>query len=144
MTVIYPENPNPQGSSRIKPSLADFLLARYAEQEAANPAVKWRVRWNGGVTSDYLSEAEARGAAAASARGGAELIGPVPRSKGRRARADLEAKRQIVDECVSRIESGDDGQGNLMTSGAHCGEFVLQQLAVPYADHPDYRPEWRP
>ena len=40
--------------------------------------------------------------------------------------ADVEAKRRIVELASSP------------------GPQALRLLALPYADHPDYRPEWRP
>lgn len=48
-----------------------------------------------------------------------------------RVLAEVEAKRRILDEAI-RLASYD-------------GEFqFLEMLALPYADHPDYREEWRP
>ncbi len=50
-----------------------------------------------------------------------------------RALAECEAKRRIVDESGS-------GRGSWPDAIWRC----LQFLALPYADHPDYREEWRP
>ncbi|MCX5202510.1 DUF6221 family protein [Streptomyces sp. NBC_00237] len=52
--------------------------------------------------------------------------------------ADVDAKRRIV-----------DGIADADPHGAHItGMFtawdVLRLLALPFADHPDYQPEWRP
>jgi Family of unknown function (DUF6221) len=48
--------------------------------------------------------------------------------------AEVDAKRQIIDLCVAEIDSG--------TDGAVTADSVLYLLALPYADHPDYRAEW--
>lgn len=53
-----------------------------------------------------------------------------------RVLAECEAKRRIVAE-ANRFEGDDD-------PGAHVLVGVLELLALPYADHPDYREEWRP
>lgn len=47
-----------------------------------------------------------------------------------KTRAECDAKRRIVDEWLSRSTAG--------------GWFHLACLALPYADHSDYREEWRP
>ncbi|MFB7647108.1 DUF6221 family protein [Streptomyces sp. NPDC056084] len=52
--------------------------------------------------------------------------------------ADVEAKRQILDGIV-----GADPGGAYITANFTAGD-VLGLLALPYADHPDYREEWRP
>jgi hypothetical protein len=54
--------------------------------------------------------------------------GPYPPDHFSRVLADCEAKRQIMSLC----EDIDDGWA------------VLARLALSYADHPDYREEWRP
>ena len=66
-----------------------------------------------------------------------------------RVLAEVEAKRQIIDECaywIGKINSSATDKypyPNL----AERGEVVLPVLtllALPYADHPDYRDTWRP
>lgn len=114
-------------------TLTDFLLARIAEDEAA-------------------------------ARPGHEVVapngGPIwPVDNGRdlwhlaidpaRVLAECDAKRRIVarhyrdrrDECVGCGWTGplDDARTG---PGEECPE--MQDLALPYADHPDYRDEWKP
>lgn len=64
--------------------------------------------------------------------------------------AECEAKRKVV-------ESADEATGLDMQVDAefrvgrrdvnaepYLGDVILRHLAMPYADHPDYRPEWRP
>lgn len=72
---------------------------------------------------------------------------------------EVEAKRMIVDahgrdhECISLTGSGDtnavDGKPWALWELEHTADaetpcFVLRALVLPYADHPDYLPEWRP
>lgn len=52
-----------------------------------------------------------------------------------RLRAECEAKRRIV----ALFPHAADGDG-----WNNAGEEVLCLLALPYADHPDYREEWKP
>jgi len=57
-----------------------------------------------------------------------------------RAPSECEAKRRIVERCVfiQKINWWEyDDAPNLAND-------VLEALALSYADHPDYRPEWRP
>ena len=51
-----------------------------------------------------------------------------------RIRAECEAKRRIVERCSA--------VGALMPS-EHLAQGVLSLLALPYADHPGWREEWR-
>lgn len=98
-------------------TLTDFLLARITEDEAAARAATT------GTLASSLSvwEAEDR-------PGVFELlIDPT------RVLTECEAKQGIVDAWI----------GGVLGSGT--GPFhVLRLLALPYADHPDYDPEWRP
>jgi hypothetical protein len=65
-----------------------------------------------------------------------------------RVLAECEAKRQIVE--AHRWEEFDDGDGSVpyYTDCDDCRQSppcrTLRLLALPYADHPDYREEWRP
>ncbi|MEV7599881.1 DUF6221 family protein [Kitasatospora sp. NPDC089797] len=47
-----------------------------------------------------------------------------------RVLSEVDAKRRVLADAASFTE---DGQ-----------QAVFQLLALPYADHPDYRPEWAP
>jgi hypothetical protein len=56
-----------------------------------------------------------------------------------RVLADVQAKRKIIDEAEgyhAELEYGDNGEWAF--------DCVLRLLALPYADHLDYREEWRP
>ena len=50
-----------------------------------------------------------------------------------RVLAECEAKRRIVEHCDFDHLARSPGD-----------PYVLRLLALPYADHPDYREEWRP
>jgi hypothetical protein len=53
--------------------------------------------------------------------------------------AECEATRRIEQQAldyVPEFEHGDNGEWAF--------DQVLRVLALPYTDHPDYRPEWRP
>jgi Family of unknown function (DUF6221) len=65
--------------------------------------------------------------------------------EARRALVEIEVKRRIVDACENAIEIGkipplaswsDDA------AGAEVGRYVLCLMTLPYADRPDYQPEW--
>ena len=56
----------------------------------------------------------------------------------RRIIAKLEHYRQRADEPCTREE------GIMYDDHVDALTAVVQLLALPYANHPDYRPEWRP
>ena len=53
--------------------------------------------------------------------------------------ADVDAKRRILDECESALRKSAP-RSNLND----LAWLVLRPLALPYADRPGYREEWRP
>jgi hypothetical protein len=57
-----------------------------------------------------------------------------------RALAEIDAKRQLLDE--SAYWESVDGPND--PASVSCGGSVLAILALPYADRPGYREEWRP
>lgn len=91
-------------------TLANFLLARYAEEESAIPPVGDDPFLPHG---QHWSEVPFRGASASASL------------------ADIAAKREVV-IAVSRTE----------WCGYAVRDVVLELLAAPYSDHPDYRDEW--
>jgi hypothetical protein len=132
--------------SKQSQSLPDFLLARIAEDEAK---------------VEFMRQEEAR------ALGTSPLFdGPSMKALGGidifvspdRWRAECDASRRIIElhrnyqvamgepdlaeECV--ICRNDDYWlgGDGLPEDYPCR--TLRALALPYADHPDYRPEWRP
>jgi hypothetical protein len=57
-----------------------------------------------------------------------------------RALADCDAKRSIVKVCEAALDVRDMPE----LGGRYLALDVLPLLALPYADLPDYREEWRP
>jgi hypothetical protein len=53
--------------------------------------------------------------------------------------AECEAKRRIVESCQRLEEQSLDGAWWLVEQ-----DSILSALALPHADHPDFREEWKP
>ena len=66
----------------------------------------------------------------------------------RRLMAEIEAKRQILDAYVRELEDyeqyKDDAHVWASSRESDTLERVVRLLAVPYAEDPGYRDEWRP
>ena len=107
-------------------TLADFLLARIAEDEhaamKARPDEHLNVRERSAITSAF----DAAG------------YSYIRETSGRVAR-DCAAKRAIVEAAQEHRPPPDDGD-----DGARVFDLVLRRLAVVYADHPEYDAAWRP
>jgi hypothetical protein len=108
--------------------LADFLLARIAEDEAqarGTSDLAWtaqrRASWHTVDCGYGMGE---------SARVGCSCHVPA------RVLAMCEAHKEIVAEHSFSCGSGDE-------NGAAWRCPTLRSLALPYADHPDYREEWK-
>ncbi len=99
--------------------LIEFLLARISEDEKDA-----RLALDGPDFNEATVEARQK-----FARPGVGGYDPA------RVLAECEAKRRIVESYNSPDSVGSYGDG-LWEALAH--------LALPYADHPDYREEWRP
>ncbi|MFB6809425.1 DUF6221 family protein [Streptomyces sp. NPDC056387] len=63
-----------------------------------------------------------------------------------RSLAEVEAKRQILDEIVPAVDGMQEGLAFEYGQGVMrpVSRDLLRLLALPYADHPDYRDEWQP
>lgn len=109
-------------------TLTDFLLARIAEDEALAQAAH-RESMRGHAGPGYARSIVAWAAQAKEVRG-YELI---ERMTPARVLAECEAKRRIVDVARYATE-GSAGWGF---------RRILLDLATVYADHPDFRKEWR-
>ena len=97
-------------------TLADFLLARIAEDEARIKHWMKCRRPSGGPCS---------------------CTGNLRRFNDRR-HAECEAKRRIVERWkVLRLTPW-------ATVEMRTLEYVMEWLALPYENHPDYREEWKP
>lgn len=118
-------------------SLTEFLLARIAEDEARAPLVD-QCPYNLG---DITEEEDWAGVHWTSAR----------------VLAECEAKRRIVaehapferpyyDRAASEFRTGTAGCGRCISDDRDVVDWpcaTMRALAAVYADHPDYREEWR-
>lgn len=142
------------------PTLAEFLLARIAEDEARVDTIPdwyctdsargegWGSRGNCPLCDRYMFD----GTEAATKDAMWEHMEDVHRRT--RVRADCEAKRRIValhdnryllGECTSCADGWRDltsGEGSHEPLAYPCP--TLRALALPFADHPDYDESWRP
>jgi len=124
----------------VTQTLTEFLLARIAEDEVAVrratdfPYSIQSTPW--GKTFDIVADAP-------DSRADHWLtVDPA------RVLAECEAKRRIV-LAARDLERGMEltsylGEEPESAAAANAYEFVLRELATIYADHPDYRDEWRP
>jgi hypothetical protein len=136
--------------------LVDFLRARLAEDERVARAVPadlghswsdpgpWVMAGSGGGR-----EAEVAKAADALEMPLAEAVAHhIARHDPARVLAEVEAKRRILDDVLPTMQAdelriaGEWGVGSDPVREA--SDDLLSLLALPYADHPDYRDEWRP
>ncbi|MEV6790890.1 DUF6221 family protein [Streptomyces sp. NPDC051320] len=130
--------------------LVQFLRDRYDEDEElarqsaeAGPLATWdrnadillglslknRRRWAAqGVASAFDGAAEAHAA----------------RHDPARVLAEIEAKRRIVDAYAEVADNDIDEPYEYAYGWANGLGAAVRLLALPYADHPEYREEWRP
>ena len=117
--------------------LAEFLLARIAEDEAvaadANvDSAKWWVDGPGERSGHWWIYGTGQKFAERS------TADHIARHDPARVLAECEAKRRIV-ERASHDYRKYDGERIVELAG-----YTLRNLALPYADHPDYDEAWRP
>jgi len=148
--------------------LAEFLLARIAEDEQIAkdaPGPNWHVaverkgepgRWAGVAAyqltlppPDRLDSLSVGTMLARSVGNSPFLIDHVARWSPARVLAECAAKRRIVELHRGQKALWDDDENPLeVVECPECGVLfpcpTLRLLALPYADHPDYREEWRP
>lgn len=123
--------------------LAEFLRARLDEDEEAAQAAKpgpWHAD-GGGVYAkhpvdevvDYSTSAD-----------------HIARHDPKRTLIEVEAKRRNIEQHGSTTGYVFDDDDDALACRC-CGDLTvaypcgtLRLLALPYADHPDYRPEWAP
>lgn len=124
-------------------TLVDFLLARIAEDEVVAQAAR---------PDEYL-KTYGRSELKVGATDGYSHVAVTTT----RVLAECESKRRVVDEAAkvsglsvmvnverSNIAYWDiDGDDWAVPEEHDAGLRLLRLLALPYADHPDYREEWR-
>jgi hypothetical protein len=120
--------------------LAAFVLARIADDEAtARAAVRtteagdvpgWY--WSNAGDAVFLDETDVPVACGPWKQAMHQPTAQhIVRWDPARVMAECEAKRRAVQTLASRLDDEPE-------------EHLLRLLAMPYADHPAYRPEWRP
>lgn len=128
--------------------LAEFLKARLDEDEqAARDA--GADTWTASDSGLYHEDASTQpGPFAVDGYGylGAEGI-HIARHDPARVLREVEAKRRIMALHTIRSGTGGDWDTDPAAICNECGGLypceTLELLALPYADHPDYREEWR-
>lgn len=120
-------------------TLTEFLLARIAEDEAVARDEFVRDRWDEGPVYFWQYSEEDAAIATSTARVLAEC-------EAKRCIAHLHGpKPGASDECKSCAQGWEDltyGDAGFTPEPYPC--LTAKNLALPYADHPDYRDEWRP
>ena len=118
--TAYPEGMADTGTL----TLTDFLLARIAEDETRardlGADAMMGARWKHHPKDAY------------------DDLQQMGLNYSRRVLAECEAKRRIVEQAERLNRDGCDSQHGIE------GDLILRTLAAVYADHPDYRDEWRP
>jgi hypothetical protein len=131
------QGPQPEGSMRTM-DLIEFLRGRLDEDEASVAEFDARI-WDAGlnVTTYWLIDDQSGNLCV--------------RVGKKRVLAEVDVKRRILDEVVDEATGldmsvdGDRRVGSRDTATEpYLGTVLLRLLALPYADHPDYRDEWRP
>lgn len=123
-------------------ALADFLLARIAEdEEVARAAAEGQGATWASSGEDFVYPDPPPGNAYVAVGPWDGDIGPaaphIARHDPTRVLAECEAKRRVVEEARAyspELEHGDNGSWAF--------DVVIAHLAQPYAEHPDYDPAW--
>ncbi len=138
--------------------LVDFLRARLDEDEAVAKAAAddggapWAlsdyVDRVGDTAQDVVTLRDAQGETLAANNNYGDLgddeIRHIARWDPARVLAEIDAKRQIVDEYAAiDVDANRLNDAAMHLTWTLLGN-VVRELAVPYASHTDYRPEWRP
>jgi hypothetical protein len=130
-------------------TLIEFLRARLDDDEATARAAdpEWRTEH----TRYHLAALDD------------EPAGHIARHNPARVLAEVDAKRRIVDHHAITVKKANIAPYNWQTGDPQPAEYdvtceicgwvgglptsgclTLQLLALPYADHPDYDPAWKP
>ena len=142
-----------KGVDMAQVTLTEFLLARIAEDEAAahkaarQGSGRWG-SWNRSWDHEPYRDLADEDAGERIARIHCDLDEHIARHDPARVLAECEAKMRIVEQySVMRLVE----QHRVMRHDADWSgeitetlELSIRALALPYADHPDYLPEWKP
>ena len=134
--------------------LVTFLNARLDEDEQmarSTPGPSWEHRQIRGdfdesvVFENYVAVADPGRNTVALADVAEEVLPFVLRHDPARVLAEVDAKRRIIDRYEAQRTVYAAHMGGILTKYlVQELEAVLRLLALPFADHPDYRPEWTP
>lgn len=144
--------------------LIEFLKARLdvdaeaaqATERADGPdTLEWRrggrrrVTFDNGCTEDYESVFTGEWDRILIARDSGALAAHIARHDPARVLRDIKIKRQIISDYqnVALSLAHTDPSGSIhdvMTGAVNTLGGVLRLFTLPYADHPDYREDWRP
>jgi hypothetical protein len=104
-------------------TLVEFLLARIADDEADNATERIPIPPDRDpATGEWMT------------------VPGQPRVGSSRVLAECEAKRRIVERCQrAYADQGIYGEDSQEELAGH----ILRLLALPYADHESFKPEWR-
>lgn len=107
--------------------LAEFLLARIDEESSLASAADEDAQTRAPITDGLTAAADDH------------RVVHMFRWSPARVLAECEAKRRIVEDYLSQLNSHQSGWDARTPR-----DYPLRALAAPYADHPDYRAEWKP
>lgn len=123
--------------------LAEFLLARIAEDEAAARGAGG-LTWSAGAGIFYTHTVEDSERQPVIYDEGAPTEAQADHIAAwspARVLIECEAKRQLIELAQGLVYLREIGDP--VAPSTPVGQDILEILAVPYADHPDYREEWR-
>lgn len=131
--------------------LAEFLLARCAEEEAiAREAAedeggRWLVDGPFSLVASFGEHGDRMGAWSGLTQLRRSTIAPhIARWDPSRVLAECEARRRIVESCDTILRDEDGYFATLdVPEGAAIATNHLRILAAVYSDHPAYDPSWR-
>jgi hypothetical protein len=124
--------------------LVQFLRDRLDEDEAVAAAAS-PGPWRPSEEADEVLAVDGITVADGFALSGRQLRATtehIARHDPARVLSEIEAKRALIDACdrADTLAAYPDFEGGVY-SGLH---DALEYLALPYADHPQFKPEWRP
>lgn len=125
--------------------LVAFLRARLDEDEetahATNETMgQLNLHWSARPEDEAFSKVVAAGRYDVARELGPVDAAHIARHDPARVLAEVEAKRDVV----RLAERAHDYHETFMNGFGAAMEGALRLFALAYADHPDYRPEWRP
>jgi hypothetical protein len=116
-------------------SLVEFLLARIAEDEEVARAASVR-RYDFMTFADHILSVERDSTDA--------MDEHVARWDPARVIAECDARRRIVESARHTLFDDPLRRTDFWRGARDVADADLRFLALPYADHPDYDPAWRP